>query len=456
MASHKIRRGLDLPIAGAPGAELEAARQVSRVAVMAADYVGMKPTMHVRVGDSVRRGQLLFEDKKTPGVRYTALGEGKVVAVHRGDRRALQSVVIELSSAERGGRGADGGFRGFSGQHPSAMSRDQVRELLVESGQWTALRRRPFSQVPAPESTPHAIFVTVADSNPLAPDPALALSDRQGDFERGLTALGKLTDGAVHVCTPPGLEVALPSTGDFHLESFEGPHPSGTAGLHIHQLSPVSRERSVWWIGYQEVLAIGKLFATGSLDVERVISLAGPAVARPRHLRTRVGAYLDDLVAGELAAGENRVVSGSPLHGRAAMGDTHGYLGRHHNQVTVLGEGREREFLGWLAPGLEKFSVSRTFLSALSPGKRFAFTTTTNGSDRAIVPIGLYEKVFAFDIPPNHLLRALAAGDIESAEALGVLELDEEDLALCSYVCPGKHDYGSYLREMLTTIEKEG
>ncbi len=456
MASHKIRRGLDLPIEGAPEGTVEAARQVSRVAVVAADYVGMKPTMHVREGDSVRRGQLLFEDKKTPGVLYTALGEGKVVAVHRGDRRALQSVVIELSSAERGGRGADGRFKSYTGQHPSAMTRDQVRALLVESGQWTALRQRPFSRVPAPESAPHAIFVTVTDSAPLAPDPAVVLEGRQGDFERGLTALGKLTDGVVHVCAPPGLDVTLPSAGDFELESFSGPHPAGTAGIHIHRLAPVSRARTVWWIGYQDVLAVGKLFGSGSLEVERVISLAGPAVTRPRLVRTRVGAYLDDLVAGELVEGENRVISGSVLYGRTAMGEVHGYLGRYHNQVTALAEGREREFLGWLAPGFGKFSVSRTFLSQLTPAKKFAFTTTKNGSDRAIVPIGMYEKVFPIDIPPTYLLRALVVGDIETAETLGVLELDEEDLALCSYVCPGKHDYGSYLREMLTTIEKEG
>jgi len=456
MALHKIRRGLDLPIAGEPSQAVEAARQVSRVAVMAADYVGMKPTMSVRVGDSVRRGQSLFEDKKAPGVRYTAPGEGKVVAIHRGERRALQSVVIELTAAERGGRGGDGRFASFTGRHPNGMSRDEVRALLVESGQWTALRQRPFGSVPAPESAPFAIFVTATDSSPLAPDPAIVLAERAGDFERGLTALGKLTDGAVHVCTAPGVDVALPSSGDFRRESFAGPHPAGTAGLHIHRLAPVSRARTVWWIGYQEVAAIGKLFAGGVLDVERVISLAGPSVTRPRLLRTRAGAFLDELVAGEVAAGENRVVSGSPLYGRAAMGEVHGYLGRRHHQVTVLREGREREFLGWLTPGRDRFSVTGSFLSRLTPSKRFSFTTTTNGSDRAIVPIGVYEKVFPFDIPPTHLLRALAAGDLEQAESLGVLELDEEDLALCSYVCPGKHDYGSYLRKILTTIEREG
>jgi len=456
MALHKIRRGLDLPISGAPEGAPETAPQISRVAVMAADFVGMKPTMHVKVGDSVQRGQLLFEDKKTPGVRYTAIGDGRIVSVNRGDRRALQSVVIELTSAERAGRGGDSRFKSFTNQHPNSMSGDQVRALLLESGQWVALRQRPFSRVASPEETPAAIFVTTTDSNHHAPDPTTALEGRQGDFERGMTALGKLTEGPVYVCTRPGLEITLPSQGNFRQEEFSGPHPSGTAGLHIHELAPVSRQRTVWWVGYQEVLAIGKLFETGNLDVGRVVSLTGPSVARPRVLKTRVGASLDELVAGELTGSDNRVVSGSAIFGRTAMGEVHGFLGRHHAQITALPEGHDREFLGWMRAGANKHSVTPVFLSRLLPGKTFDLSTTTNGSDRAIVPIGIYEKVFPFDIPPSYLLRALAAGDIEQAESLGVLELDEEDLALCSYVCPGKHDYGTYLRNVLTTIEKEG
>jgi len=456
MALHKIRRGLDLPITGGPQGSPEDGGQVSRVAIMAADYVGLKPTMHVKVGDAVTRGQLLFEDKKTPGVRYTAIGDGKLAAIHRGERRALQSVVIELASAERGGRSGDSRFKSFTGQHPNSMTREQVRALLLESGQWVALRQRPFSRVPAPANEAAAIFVTAIDTNPLAPDPAFSLAERGGDFERGLTALGKLTDGPVYVCTAPGIDIQLPAQGDFRHEQFAGPHPAGTAGLHIHRLAPVSRTRTVWWIGYQETLAIGKLFESGNLDVGRLVSLAGPAVAKPRVVRTRLGASLGDLTTGELNEGENRVISGSAVFGRAASGDVFGYLGRHHNQVTALAEGRAREFMGWLAPGLGTHSVSRNFLSSLLRSKKFDFTTTKNGSDRAIVPIGLYEKVFPFDMAPSYLLRTLAAGDLEYAEELGALELDEEDLALCSYACPGKQDYGRYLRDLLTTIEKEG
>ena len=240
------------------------------------------------------------------------------------------------------------------------------------------------------------------------------------------------------------------------VESFSGPHPSGTVGLHIGLLDPVGSAKTVWHVGLQDLLGIGALVLTGKLDVVRLVSLAGPGVKKPCLLRTRLGASVDELVAGDLCDGENRVISGSILNGRAAAGDVLGYLGRFHNQITVLAEGREREFMGWLAPGSNKFSLSRLFLSALSPKKKFKFTTTTNGSPRAIVPIGLYEQVMPLDILPTFLLRSLACDDMEQSLKLGCLELDEEDLALCSFVDPGKTDFGTLLRRNLELIEREG
>ncbi len=456
MAVHKIKQGLDLPIVGEPKQTVETARQPSRVAHVAADYHGMKPTMYVEVGDQVRRGQLLFEDKKTPGVHYTSLAAGKVVAINRGAKRALESVVVELNDDEKAGRGASIEFKAYQGKDPAELSRDDVKALLIESGFWTALRRRPFNKVPAPESVPRSIFVTAMDSSPLAPKANVVLEGHGEDFQRGLSALGRLTDGSVFVCTDESTSVQLPSAGSFQHERFSGPHPSGTVGFHIHTLDPVDRNKEVWHLGYQDVIAIGKLFHTGELSVRRVVSLAGPPVTSPRLLETRLGAAIDDLVAGEHSAAEARVISGDVLSGRSAMGDRLGYLGRYSNQISVLAEDREREFLGWLGPGGDKFSLVRAFTSALTPGKKFAFTTTTNGSHRAIVPIGLYEKVFPFDILPAFLARSLVVGDIEQAEALGALELAEEDMALCSFVCPGKIDYGVHLRDVLTTIEKEG
>ncbi len=455
MAVHKIKKGLSLPIEGEPKQRIEDAPAAGRVALVAADYHGMKPTMHVAVGDGVRRGQLLFEDKKTPGVRFTAIAGGKVVAVHRGARRALQSVVIEPDD-ERAGKADTVRFAADTGKHPAELSGDQVKELLLESGLWTALRARPYSRVADPAVAPHSIFVTAVDTHPLAADPQVVLQGREEDFERGVAALLKLTEGKVWVCAAPGASWPVPRDARVAVEEFSGRHPAGTAGVHIHTLDPVDRNKVVWHLGYQDAIAVGKLFHRGELDVSRVISLAGPAVTRPRLVRTRLGASTGDLARGETAEGEVRLISGSVLSGRAAQGEVHGFLGRYDVQLSVLAEGREREFLGWISPGASKYSTTRAFLSALMPGKKYAFTTTTNGSDRAIVPIGLYERVFPIDIPPSYLLRAVKMGDLEQAEELGALELDEEDLGLLSFVCPSKEEHGQNLRDVLTLIEKEG
>lgn len=459
MAVHRSNKGLDLPIAGAPEPTVDARRQPSRVALLGADYAGLRPTMFVRVGDDVRRGQALFEDKKTPGVRYASPGSGRVVAIHRGERRTFESVVIELSREDRSGRPGSADqvrFSSFSGKHPSSLSRDEVRELLVESGEWTAIRARPFGKVADPARAPHSVFVTAMDTNPLAAPVDEALEGRHADFEKGMHALAKLTDGPVFVCTAEETTVPVPSAAGFRHETFRGPHPAGTAGYHIHVLDPVDRNKTVFYVGYQDVAAIGHLFASGELSLERVISLAGPVVRSPRLLRTRRGAFLDEMVEGELEPGDNRVISGSVLSGRKAMGEVGGYLGRYHLQISALAEDRRREFLGWLSPGADKYSVKPAFLSSLIPGKKFRLTTSTNGSPRAIVPIGSYEKVMPMDILPTFLLRALVMKDEERAEALGCLELDEEDLALLSFVDVGKTDFGYYLREVLTKIEKEG
>jgi Na+-transporting NADH:ubiquinone oxidoreductase subunit A len=456
MSLHTIKKGLDLPLAGAPEQKVRDAVQPRRVALVAADYVGMKPTMFVQEGDAVRRGQLLFEDKKTPRVRYTAPAGGTVVAVNRGDRRALLSVVIELDEAERAGGREGVKFESFSGRPVADLSREQVVDLLIESGLWTSIRQRPFSRVANPEETPAALFVTALDTNPHAPSPQVALQGREGDFERGLQAVAKLTEGPVYVCKASGSSLRVPSGAKFSTEEFAGPHPAGLPGVHIHFLMPVNRKRTVWHLNYQDVAAIGKLFETGLLDVTRVIALAGPSVTNPRLLRTRIGASTEDLVAGEIEDGEQRVISGSVFSGRKAEGDIDGFLGRYHLQISVLREGRNRELIGWLLPGPNKFSTINAYIGKLIPGQRFRMTTNTNGSHRAMVPTGMHERIMPMDILPTFLLRALLMQDVERAEELGVLELDEEDLALCTFVDVGKNEYGPLLRQMLTTIEKEG
>ncbi|MGD8439699.1 MAG: Na(+)-translocating NADH-quinone reductase subunit A [Holophagae bacterium] len=460
MAVVTVKKGLDLPITGTPDQTIEPAAPVAKVALVSRDYQFMKPRMHVAEGDTVRRGQTLFEDRKTDGVLFTAPGAGTVAAVNRGERRAFQSLVIELSDGERSGTPGEAEFQVFdsyTGRPPSDLDREQVRALLVESGEWTALRTRPFSKTPGPNDSCHSIFVTAIDSNPLTADPNVVLADRHDDVTLGLQVLTKLTDGPVYLCCAPRSTFVNDAVDGVRVVEFEGKHPAGLAGTHIHFLDPVHRDKSVWTVGYQDVAAIGSLFATGRIDVRRVVALAGPIVSRPRLLATRRGAELDTLADGELEAGPHRVVSGSVLHGFTAMGDVLGYLGRFTNQVSCLAEDTQRRFMGWLWPGFDRFSVSRAFGSALrGSSARYDFTTTTHGGHRAMVPIGLFEQVMPLDILPTFLLRALVMDDLERAEALGCLELDEEDLALCSFVSPGKEDFGPALRRNLFEIWKEG
>ena len=442
-----IKRGLDLPITGTPAQRIEAARPVRSVAIVGFDYHGMKPTMNVQVGDRVKLGQVLFSDKKNPGVVFTAPGAGVVSAIHRGQQRVLQSVVIDLDGDEQET------FASYSPAQLDTLDAQAVRDNLQQSGLWTALRTRPYSKVPAVDAVPSSIFVTAIDTHPLAADPALVIAEQAEAFEQGLKVLSRLA--RVFLCKAPGAALPGENLSQVKTESFAGPHPAGLAGTHIHFLDPVSANKTVWSIGYQDVIAVGKLFTTGQLSVERVVALGGPVVEQPRLLRTRLGACLNELTAGELKPGNNRVISGSVFGGRNARG-AFAYLGRYHQQVSCLAEGNDREMLHYLRAGVNKHSVLNVFVSKLMGGKRFDFTTTTNGSPRAMVPVGNYEKVMPLDILPTQLLRLLIVGDTEMAQKLGCLELDEEDLALCSYVCAGKYEYGPILRDNLTRIEKEG
>jgi len=449
----KIKRGLDIPIAGAPEQRIDNAQAVRSVAILGRDYVGMKPTMEVQEGDRVKLGQTVFTDKKTDGVVYTAPGTGTVRAINRGLRRIFLSLVIDLDEDQS----EQETFASFSDAELASVDRHTIIDNLVKSGVWTTLRTRPFSRVPDPSSTPSSIFVNIMDSNPLAADPQVVVQEYAEDFVRGVNLLSRLTDGKVFVCRRSGTFNELSEAGfaeNVQVEDFDGPHPAGLTGTHIHFLDPVSLNKWVWSINYQDAIGIGKLFSTGQIWTERVIALAGPQVKNPRLLRTRVGANLHELAEGELLEGETRLISGSVLSGRTAA-EPENYLGRYALQVTALLEGRERELLGYLSPGLKRHSNMGIYLSRLFKGKTFNFTTNTNGSERAMVPIGSYETIMPLDILPTQLLRALIVSDIESGMNLGVLELDEEDLGLCTYVCPGKYEYGPILRANLARIEKE-
>ena len=468
MAEFHIKKGLNIPISGEPKQEVSPAKRVDHVAIVAADFVGMKPKMLCEIGSVVKRGQPLFEDRKNPGVIHTAIGSGTVVKVNRGAKRALQTVIIELNENERNGTPSEEDFQPFeSYKGNEEYSAEDLEALLVESGLWTTIRTRPFSRNPEIGTRPNALFLTCTDSEPLCGDTNVILAGQEEDFLLGAKAL-TVFSSSTYLCVEKGSKV--PDVPGTKKSTFSGIHPYGLAGTHISNLYPVSRKRIAWNIHMQEIIAIGHLLRTGKLSSDRIVSLAGPEISNPRLIQTRIGANVETLCSGEFQDGEeeyimhghqktgrtHRIISGSALSGRTAQGEIHGYLGRFHRQITVLREGREREFIGWMLPGANKFSSIPIFISSLFGKKKFGFTTTTNGEEREMVPIGMYERIMPLDIIPTFLLRAMEIGDTDRAEKLGALELDEEDLALCSFVCPGKQDHGIHLRRILDEIHKEG
>lgn len=445
----KIKKGLNLPILGEPKQQVSSGPTIRTVALVGEDFVGMKPSMLVKEGDKVLKGQPLFEDKKTPGVLFTSPAAGTVREINRGDKRAFQSMVISVSGDEQVQ------FKGYQKKDVQNLSDAEVRSLLIESGFWTALRTRPFSKTPAVDAKPHSLFITVMDTRPLAPNPEVVLEGHMDDFNAGVTALSHLAP-KVFVVTGQNSKVNVKSIAKVSQETFTGPHPAGNVGTHIHHLDSVSATKFVWHVNYQDVVAIGHLFRTGKMSTRLVVALCGPEAKNPRLVETVRGASISELTNDEVKAGkEVRLISGSVLGGRTAK-NTLSYLGPFHHQVTVLEEGHKREFLGWQSPGFNKFSIKRVVLGSLLPGKRFAMDTNTNGSLRSIVPIGAFEAVMPLDILPTQLLRYLMARHTDYAASLGALELDEEDLALCTFVDPCKNEYGPVLREVLDVIEKEG
>jgi len=345
------------------------------------------------------------------------------------------------------------------GKDPHAFSAEELRRLLVTSGLWCAFRTRPYGKIPKISSEPASLFITAMDSAPLGPNMSQIIDDQQDNFRTGLKTVAALTKKPVYICQSDDYidPIDQGDCGD-QVEQviFDGPNPASLPSTHIHFLDPVHEGKIAWHIGAQEVSAIGGLLRTGRLCSERIVALAGPSVNNPRYIRTIVGAAIDEICDGELVSGEDaRMLSGSVLDGRQSN-PVHGFLGRYHQQISCLPEGDGRQFFGWLRPGKERFSTTRAFWSAFLKPKKFPFNTAVWGGDRSIFPLGTYEEVMPLDIIATYFLKSLASGNSERAKELGCLEVIEEDLALCSYVCPGKNEFGPMLRQTLTSIEQEG
>lgn len=448
MKTITLKKGLDIPISGAPEQKIRSGNAVRTVAVLGDDYPGMVPTLLIKEGDSVVTGQQLFTDRKNPGVIFTSPGCGRVAAIHRGPKRRFESLVIELD-------GEDEATFGEPVDRMDLLEPQAIRERLIASGLWTAFRTRPYGKIPAIAASPASLFITAIDTAPLAAEPAIIIEAYQAAYRFGLQVLRRFIAEPIHYCT--GAESLLPGE---KLEGiaywrFRGPHPAGLPSTHIHFLDPVHENRTVWHIGYQDVIAIGHLFLTGRLMTDRIVALVGPGVLEPSLVRTRMGASLADLCLRELSLEELRVISGSVLSGREAQGPV-AFLGRFHDQVSVIEDSSGRSFFNWLLPGLDRFSIRPVFASAFAGKRDLPLSTALWGGRRAIFPLGTYEEVMPLDIVAVALLKALDRGDTDRAKALGCLELIEEDLALCAFVCPGKNEFGDSLRQVLTAIEQGG
>ncbi|MEM9429674.1 MAG: Na(+)-translocating NADH-quinone reductase subunit A [Pseudomonadota bacterium] len=442
-----FKLGLDLPVVGAPGPGIESGPEITTVALIGADYLGLKPRLAVQEGDSVGQGAPIFSHKDMPDVMVTAPVSGRIKAINRGPRRVLISV--EIAADANAARPVD-----FSGVGDAETTAGLV-EKLSAAGLWTSFRTRPYSKVPDPETKPAAIYVTAMDTEPLSGDPAEVIDAAAEDFRAGLQAVAQLSGGKTYLCHADGASLPGAEIAGVTAVGFAGPHPAGLPGTHMHFLEPPSATKTVWTIWSQDVIAIGRLLRTGFADGERVIALTGPLCKRPRMVRTVMGASLVDLLEADMVGSQQiRMISGSILSGRAGDG-VDAYLGRYHRQVTLIEEDRRQIPMGWIRPMPEKFAFQPVLGSALSK-KLYALTSNLNGGRRAMVPLGTFEQLMPQDLLPTQLLRSLLVMDTDAAQSLGALELDEEDLALAGFACPAKYEYGLALRDCLSKIEKEG
>jgi Na+-transporting NADH:ubiquinone oxidoreductase subunit A len=448
MKTITIHKGLDIPISGSPEQKIRPGNAIRQVAITGDDYIDMKPTMLVNPGDRVTTGQLLFTDKKNEGVVFTSPGCGTISSINRGDRRKFESLVIDLD-------GEDAVTFCDKADRPDELEPQAIHDLLVNSGLWTAFRTRPYGKIPPINSEPVSLFITVMDSSPLAAEPGVVIQEYQAVYHLGLKVLRRLIEGPIHYCTGAKKLRPYEEVDGLKYWSFQGPHPAGLPSTHIHFIDPVHENKTVWHIGYQDVIDIGHLFMTGQVRTERVVSLAGSGVIQPSLIRTRVGASLIELCRRELSLEELRVISGSVLSGREAKGNFT-FLGRFHNQVSVIEESSGRSILNWLLPGKKRYSIRPVFASAYINKMSFPMNTAVWGGKRAIFPLGTYDEVMPLDIIATSLLKSISVGDTEKSKALGALELIEDDLGLCGFVCPGKNEFGPVLREVLTAIELGG
>lgn len=443
---YSIKKGLDIKLLG-ESQKTVASLNAKRYAIKPPDFVGCFPKMLVKEGDAVKAGTQLFYNKYRADIFFSAPVSGKVVEIKRGAKRRLLEVIIESDGKESS--------EDFGKENIAGLKREAIIEKLLKSGIWPMLRQRPYSVVANPKDEPKAIFITAFDTAPLAPDLDLFVDGKTNAFQAGVDVLTKLTTGKVHLnihAKKTKSKVFLEAK-NVQVNQFAGPHPAGNVSVHISKLDPINKGESIWYLGPQEVIAIGNLFLEGKYDATRIIALAGSEVEKPQYYKTYIGASITNMISGNVSNGNNRCISGNVLSGEQIEKD--GFVGFYQNLVTVIPEGDYYEFFGWLLPGLKKFSTSGTFLSWMAPNRKYRLDTNIHGGARAFVMTGKYEKVFPFDIYPMQLLKAIMVQDIDQMENLGIYEIDEEDFALCEVIDTSKTKMQEIVRAGLDLMRIE-
>ena len=439
----KLCKGLDIRLQGEAAKTIVDAPLAAEYAVSPLDFEGLTPKMLVKVGDTVEAGSPLFFDKKRPEILFTSPVSGTVAAVNRGEKRKILSVVVTADK--------EVAYKEFAKLDVATASREQIVNLLLESGLWTMFIQRPYGVVATPSDMPKAIFVSAFDSAPLAVDYDFALAGDKEALQKGFDVLGRLTEGKVHLSYHANQ--TTPSFTGVELHAFKGKHPAGNVGVQIHHIDPINKGEKAWTLNIQDVAILGRLFLNGKVDMSRVIAVAGSCVAEPKYYRVIAGASVKAILGGKLSNEHARVISGNVLTGRNV--GMEGFLGVNANMLTVIPEGDDYELLGWAMPRFKKFSVSRAYFSWLFPCRKYNLDTNLNGGERAFVMNDLYEKYLPMDVYPVHLIKACLANDLDKMENLGIYEVVEEDLALCEFVCPSKIEIQQILRNGINTMIKE-
>jgi Na+-transporting NADH:ubiquinone oxidoreductase subunit A len=411
------------------------------------DFKGLIPKLDVKQGDEVKAGSILFHSKDNENIRIPSPVSGEIVEVERGDKRKILSVKILADKEVR--------YQDFKSADISKLNRDEVVSKLVESGAWSLIRQRPYSTIANPADQPKSIFVSGFDTAPLGVDYDYVVHGKGEEFQAGLSALKKLSKGKVHLNLNQNTKASgvFTNSKEVQINYFAGPHPAGNVGIQIHHIDPLNKGETVWYVNAQDVLAIGKLFLTGKLDLSKLVAVCGSAAPAKKYFKTIIGSSISSITGLSTDDKDTRIISGNVLTGKKVhVSDSVGY---YDNQITIIPEGNRPEFLGWLAPRFHKFSASRAYFSWLMPSKKYNLNTNNNGEERAFVLSGEYEKVLPMDIYPTYLLKSILTNDIEKMEKLGIYEVDPEDFALCEFVCTSKMPVQQIISEGLETIRKE-